>query len=362
MLAGRPRIVFYIDPKLWPQGAVPDAPGIPWTGFRFGPYIWTIQTALYLQRAGYDCEISSVLPDDGIVLTHREFCTFDGARLVPGRRRLLINLAADQALYPFANLQVVQNPVQAYWYKNCYYIPHWPEPGLKARVPSSRFENISFMGMISQFTPELGSEEWSKTLRQLGLSWVPRIETFQYDDPASYRIGDGRWADLTEIDAVVAIRQFTSYPTFDQKPASKLVNCWLAGIPAILGAESAYRALYRSELDYIEAHSKEEVIAALTKLKDNPGLREAMAQNGLIRSREFSAEAVVQRWIRFVEDVAIPTYNSWTGLSRAMQQASIADSRILSFAARVRRKISTRTRPPKMARSSNSSRGVNAAA
>jgi hypothetical protein len=150
---------------------------------------------------------------------------------------------------------------------------------------------------------------------------------------------------------VVAIRQFTPYPTFDQKPPSKLINCWLAGIPAILGAESAYRALYRSELDYIEAHSKEEVIAALIQLRDNTDLRSSMAENGFIRSREVSAEATVQRWIRFLEDVAIPSYNSWTRLSKTMQQVSIADSRISNFAARLRRKISTPTRPPKKAHS-----------
>ena len=347
MQGGPPRIVFFIDPKLWPQGVIPDSPDIGWSGYRFGPYTWAVLTVLQLQRAGYACELSSVLPDDGIVVTHRECCTYDGARLLPGRRRLLINMASDQSLYPFANLQVVQNPVEAYWYKNCYYIPGWPEPGLRARVPSSRFKNISFMGFVSQFAPELGSEEWSSTLQQLGLNWAPRIETFQYDDPGSYRIGDGAWTDLTEIDAVVAIRQFTSYPTFDQKPPSKLVNCWLAGIPAILGAESAYRALYRSKLDYIEAHSKEEVIAALVQLRDNPDLRAAMAENGLIRSKEVSAKATVQRWIRFLDDVAIPSYNSWTGLSRTMQQVSIADSRISNFASRLRRKISTRTGPPK---------------
>jgi hypothetical protein len=76
-----------------------------------------------------------------------------------------------------------------------------------------------------------------------------------------------------------------------------------------------------------------------------------MAENGFRRSREVSAEATVQRWIRFLEDVAIPSYNSWTRLSKTMQQVSIADSRISNFAARLRRKISTPTRPPKKAHS-----------
>lgn len=50
----RPRIVFFIDPKLWPRGEIPADPGIPWTGFRFGVYIWSIRTVLELRRAGYD--------------------------------------------------------------------------------------------------------------------------------------------------------------------------------------------------------------------------------------------------------------------------------------------------------------------
>ena len=36
------------------------------------------------------------------------------------------------------------------------------------------------------------------------------------------------------------------------KPPSKLFNSWLAGVPAVLGHESAYRAERRSDLDYIE--------------------------------------------------------------------------------------------------------------
>lgn len=286
------------------------------------------------------------MPEAGIVLTHRECCTFDGARLLPGPNRLLINLAADYEPYPPANLHVVQNPMQAYWYRNCHYIPHWPEPGLKPRLPSPRFANITFLGFISQFASELGDPDWGTTLRTLGLNWVPRIESFQYNDPAHYRIGDGSWSDLSDIDSVVAVRQFTPYPTFDHKPPSKLINCWLAGIPAILGAESAYRSLYRTELDYIEVHSKEEVVEALVRLKGNPDLRSAVVENGLKRSREFCAGAVAERWIHFLEDVAIPTYYSWVGMSKAAQKMSLVGARISNGIDRARRKISVPTGPP----------------
>jgi hypothetical protein len=342
----RPRIVFYIDPQRWPQGAIPTAPGVPWTGYRFGLYIWTIQTALYLQRAGYACEISSELPDDGIVVAHRECCTFGGAKLLPDRRRLLIAITADYEPYLQANLQIVQNPAQAYWYKNCHFMLHWPEPAVKPRQPSPRFMNISYIGFVSQLSPELQTEEWAREVQSLGLNWSPRIEGFHYDDPLSYEFGDGSWTDLSEVDAVVAVRGFSSYPTFDHKPASKLINCWLAGVPAILGAESAYRALWKSKLDYIEVHSKEEVIEALVKLRDNPELRAAMIDNGMQRAKEVNADATAKRWIRFLNEIAIPSYQYWVETPRIMQKVSIADNCISYLANRLRRKLSTITHAP----------------
>ncbi len=338
----RPRIVFYVDPKRWPQGPIPTAPNVPWTGYRYGPYIWTIQTALYLQRAGYACEISSELPDDGIVVTHRECCTFGDSRLLPDRRRFLIAITADYEPYLYANLQIVQNPAQAYWYKNCHFLLHWPEPGVKPRLPSPRFKNISYMGFISQVAPELRTEEWARQVQNLGLNWSPRVEGFHFDDVSDYQFGDGSWNDLSEVDAVVAVRRFSPHSTFDHKPASKLVNCWLAGIPAILGAESAYRALRKSELDYIEVHSKEEVIEALVKLRDHPELRTAMIENGLQRSKEVNADATVRRWMRFLDEVAIPSYYYWVDTPRIMQIVSIADNRMSYLANRLRRKMSSR--------------------
>jgi hypothetical protein len=260
---------------------------------------------------------------------------------MPGRRRLLINLAADIGLYPWANLQVVQNPTLVFWQRNCHYLPLWPQPGLKSRIPSGRFKNISFLGAPSQFASEFGKEEWNSRVNSLGLIWIPRIESFQYNDSEKYRMNDSSWTDLTEIDAVVAVRRFTKYPAFDHKPPSKLVNCWLAGIPAILGAESAYRALYRSELDYIEVHSPEEVLAALVRLRDNPRLREAMIANGARRSKEVCNDAIMQRWIQFLEGVAIPSYHCWVAMSAMAQKMWLAENRCSMMMNRLRRKIST---------------------
>src|SRR5436309_1927650 len=68
------------------------------------------------------------------------------------------------------------------------------------------------------------------------------------------------------------------------KPASKLVNAWLAGVPALLGPEIAYRELRRSELDYCEVSSLAEAQAAVDRLLGDPGLYNAMVENGRARA------------------------------------------------------------------------------
>ena len=98
-------------------------------------------------------------------------------------------------------------------------------------------------------------------------------------------VGSEEWHDFRETDAVVAIRSFDQ-DLHHIKPASKLVNAWHAHVPAILGRESAYRALRQSSVDYIEASSFVEAKAAIEMLKRDPGPRCSMAENGRRRAPE----------------------------------------------------------------------------
>ena len=104
-----------------------------------------------------------------------------------------------------------------------------------------------------------------------------------------------RWPDYSTVDAVVALRppDGRSYPG---KPATKLYNAWLAGVPAVLGTESAYRAERRSELDYLEAASGAEALAALRELATDPHRFAAMVDNGRSRATAVAPAAVAARW------------------------------------------------------------------
>ncbi|MET0656934.1 MAG: hypothetical protein ABW110_02105, partial [Steroidobacteraceae bacterium] len=84
--------------------------------------------------------------------------------------------------------------------------------------------------------------------------------------------------------------------------ATKLYNAWLAGVPAILGPEIAYRHLRRSELDYIEVNSAAEALEAIERLRSDHLLYQAMIDNGVRRAEEFTVGRLTREWTSLLFD------------------------------------------------------------
>ena len=323
-------IFFYIHPYFWPKGAIPKDPDADWSGFGFGPYVWTIRTYLELSRAGFHCQLTSTVPEEGILLAHREcLSAIDGffkERVISNKKLFVVDISADLQLYQQANLHIVQNMQQERFYSECFYMRHWPQPALIKRNLNrgDKFENVVFFGNRKNLIPELKAPEWRNELIRLNLNWLEKDQRFDHLDINSYS-EKSNWSNYSDVDAVVAIRGFTSKNqySFDHKPASKLFNAWIAGVPAILGKESAYVYERKSEFDYLEVNSIEECIVCLKLLKNDIGLRRKMLANGFERAKEVSANSTVLKWIDLLENVIIPKYNSWTRMSRVAQRVSI---------------------------------------
>jgi len=101
------------------------------------------------------------------------------------------------------------------------------------------------------------------------------------------------------------------------KPPSKLVNAWVAGVPALLGPEPAFRDLRKSELDYIEIRKPNDVVTALRTLKEQPALYAAIVANGLRRGAEFSTTKIVERWLAMLAGPVAQEYGKWRATSTA---------------------------------------------
>lgn len=310
-----PPIYFYIPQQQWPVGNMPQNPDEYWQwmsawGSRYGrgKYDWTLQTYLHLKADNFPCELIGTMPESGIVVAHREFLP-DNVK--PSPSLLLICIKADKDAHPYAQMHIVQNPEDeilqrpVLWVSS--YMPHWPQPGLIKRDPNRglRFENLAFYGVTGTLAPELQEPLWEQQLSALGLHWDI--------------VDSSRWHDYSETDVIIAVRSFDG-ETYTSKPPSKLYNAWHAGIPAILGCESAYRKERQSELDYIEVASLNETIAALKRLRDDDNLRLAMVENGRIRATETGRISMTAKWRNFFTDVATPVYYRWCKASSWQQK------------------------------------------
>jgi hypothetical protein len=95
-------------------------------------------------------------------------------------------------------------------------------------------------------------------------------------------------------------------------------------VPALLGKESAYQAERRSELDYVEVGSTDDILAGLERLRSDVVLRAAVIRNGIDRAAQIEPARIAQRWADFLTHVAVPAYHEWRGLPTARRRVFLS--------------------------------------
>jgi hypothetical protein len=268
-------------------------PDDDWRELQTGERAWILQTFLRLRQAGQPVELVTTPPGLGTAVFHAGH----KREVFRARRSLtdtvLIGVRGDLRDPLIADVQVLQNGRFADGRRH-FYIPHWPQPGLRPRRPDreARVERVAFKGFDRNLHPDLRAPAWRDFLGHHGIEWLVDSVEYRGRDTAREAID---WPDFTDVDVVVAVRP-PDRRFHLAKPATKLINAWLAGVPAILGPEYAYRELRRSELDYIEVSSIDDAGRAVLGLRDDPDRYRAMVDNGLDRAQEYTVAAVTERW------------------------------------------------------------------
>lgn len=254
---------------------------------------WILQTYWRLLDSGYPVSLADNVPSAGVVVIHR-----DDLHSLPFWPTALgsvtwVSVRSDRASTPLGDIEIVQNSTVA---KPCRieYMNHWPQPGLVARdrKRGNTVENVAYKGVLENLHPAMRTEEWTTSLARQGIH-------FELDIPNGDDSASCNWHDYRDVDVVVALRP-RSDSQYIHKPPSKLINAWLAGVPAVLGGEGAYRGLRKSALDYIEVGNSEDALAAILRLRDSPTLYKTMVEAGFKRSIEVSSEATLRAWIDFL--------------------------------------------------------------
>ncbi|NEP18685.1 MAG: hypothetical protein F6J97_17585 [Leptolyngbya sp. SIO4C1] len=329
-------VYFFLPRDRWPQ-TVPERLDGYHPGCADDIFRWITQTYVHLRQRGVACELVNQLPAAGIVIAHRD-CLHPGGYLSPHPDLFWVCLQSDRPLLAYAQQQVLPNPLWAQQQPNSHYIGAWPTP-VRSRCSQrgDRFETVAYVGHLNDLADELKQYRFRQQIEALGLRWQARLH-----DPYDYQ----------DIDAVVAVRSFNperlrKTRQFMHQSAQKLCDAWLAGVPAILGPESACQPLQQSPPAYLEARSVTDVLAALQQLRDRPSWRQQLIASGQRQAQAFSA--IAADWQQYLSTAVWPAYRVWQSLPLAERQAQIdqqqqrVDQENRAIAAQVRRAAELRT-------------------
>lgn len=337
----QPRISFFLAGERDLTALSHLDPDRDWRELVRGERCWPLQTYLELARRGLPVELIDTLPvsarpdEAHLVVFHakqrREVARQCRSWLRP--RPTLVAIRADNRSPTIADFEIVQNAAFADE-KRRFRILLWPQAGMVPRDPGrgARIERLAYKGYSGNLHPELRSARWLELLASRGLVWEADAVPFSGTATDASKLN---WNDYEKVDVVVALRPES--PTLHtDKPPSKLINAWLAGVPAILGPEVAYRELRRSPLDYLEASNLEEVEAALESLRSQPELYRAMVEHGRERAREHTADALAARWKEVLFELlpALATSPRQRQLQRRPLALVAATRRFLRFLSR----------------------------
>ena len=267
-----------------------------------GAFNWSVQTYIQLKQRGLDVHLVSQPLAGSICVAPYDHLS---ARGLPFNA-YMVACQYDRGRPEICEQRIVQNKLNLIDSTD-HFLPHWPQPNLYPRDPSrgSLIENLVYKGREQHLAKSFKNPEFLGQLQSLDIN-------FSFKTNASSNLEQAwvDWNDYTTADVVLAVRDSTGYH-LSFKPPSKLLNAWFAGCPALLGPEPAYQQLRESELDYIEVRSWEDAIAALRRLKDEPALYAAMAENGLRRAKDYTPDAIASRWRDVLAGPIASGYERW---------------------------------------------------
>ena len=210
------------------------------------------------------------------------------------RDAFVVCVRADMDRRIWAHYHLVQNRDHEADDTTCIYL--WPQPALVGRAdPPEAVRKVAFLGQPYNGNLVMHPRELAALLEEHG---------FEFAAPSA------DWNDFSEVDASIGIRSFDSQ-RHSSKPPSKLINAWLAGVPFIGGSDSAYAQVGTDGEDYLVATSREQLVAQLVRLRDDPALRLAMIDRGKAKAQLYSNAALARQWQDVLDGPVAARFARW---------------------------------------------------
>jgi len=128
--------------------------------------------------------------------------------------------------------------------------------------------------------------------------------------------------ELKKFDIVICPTDVKKFPA---KSGNKLTQAMSMGIPVVCSSLDSYKKIEGEHPGCcLFANTPEEWGEQLKKLKEDPGLRERMAQKGLRAVQDYHIDRIGEKWIKVISntdrtDIIIPTYKNLRGLRLCLE-------------------------------------------
>lgn len=267
--------------------------------FRDCPENWSLLTYAHLRSRGCNVALTETFLPGEICVASSWNTTI---RSLPFRS-YVVCCRGDGPRPEICEQVVVQSPAHLQQSKD-HLVQHWPQPGLIPRDPSrgTRIRRVVYKGWDQNLWEPFRGDEFRNRLESLGLELV--IE----GKPEDRRLT--RWNDYSAADVVLAVRDLTE-ADLQGKPPSKLVNAWLAGVPALLGPEPSYRHWGKPGEDYLEVRSVSEALTSLEALVRDPATYAAIVEKGKQHSASVDEDAVAEQWHALLSGPVYEGFRRW---------------------------------------------------
>ena len=287
---------FYIDPGHFPYAYQDDLSFnnkalLEELGSANTWLLWTLRTYLEL-KDWFPCLLSDTIATKGVTLFFRGSVPLAQK---PNREQFWVCMVADGTWHPYSHVNIFQNIEGVKKYPQSWFIRHWQQLNIKKSASENVVpKTIYYFGDVANLAPELRSEDWS--------SFITKND-FDFEVPHF-----SHWNDYSKIDVVLGIRSFKPGETYPNKPSSKLINAWRAGVVFIGGEDSAYAHERETALDFITVKSYAELKAELLRLKSHPEEFQKYRTQAVTNAGRFPDNFFVDQWLNLLNDKIIPLY------------------------------------------------------
>jgi len=170
------------------------------------------------------------------------------------------------------------------------WLPLLPQRGLIQRSLQRRgtLSSVGTMANRRNVPPQFLEKHFEIRLGELGLKWIPRIQ-----DSVT---PDARWHDFSDLDVCLCVRNTQFVHRDVHKPATKLINAWVAGCIPLIDKEAGYLELATPGHDCLVVDSPEAVIDTLASLVASPEMIAALERGVAEAARRYAPQTVLDQW------------------------------------------------------------------